>query len=454
MAAEFFVLAAAIACFSHAQSDTYWHLASGRAMAQSGRVMLTDEFSHTNFGARWANYEWLSQVVFYDAYRLGGMPLLTALCALLAVGGWALAWKLTRGATEDRALLLAFVLPLVTPGWSLRPHVFSLFLLVAVVHIILRERYLLLLPVFAVWANLHGAVAYGFVALAADFAAALIAGRGRGRCASYGVLAFGATLLTPLGTAYWPEIWRSLSRSPVNLITEWMSPGLTIGFAYFWLAALALVWLAATRWSRLERREDRILVILSLLLLVLAVRASRNIVPFGLLAAPALSVLLWQKPAQAAQAGGPRISRASLARVLLFAGSVVVAAVVVGGRWTRTPPPDDWAPLSNEAIQAIRACPTPIYNQFDTGGFIIWFVPEQRVFLDNRQDPYPDQLMRAQREATTPASLRELFARYRVRCAVLESDSREIALIRTLEWTERYRDRRWVVMTEAAARLP
>ena len=119
-------------------------------MAQSGRVMLTDEFSHTNFGARWANYEWLSQVVFYDAYRLGGMPLLTALCALLAVGGWALAWKLTRGATEDRALLLAFVLPLVTPGWSLRPHVFSLFLLVAVVHIILRERYLLLLPVFAV----------------------------------------------------------------------------------------------------------------------------------------------------------------------------------------------------------------------------------------------------------------------------------------------------------------
>ena len=41
------------------------------------------------------------------------------------------------------------------------------------------------------------------------------------------------------------------------------------------------------------------------------------------------------------------------------------------------------------AVAAVRGCPAQIYNRFYDGGFLIWFVPERPVFIDNRQDPYP-----------------------------------------------------------------
>ena len=115
------------------------------------------------------------------------------------------------------------------------------------------------------------------------------------------------------------------------------------------------------------------------------------------------------------------------------------------------PPPADWASVTYAAASAIRGCPGPIYNHFDTGGFIIWFVPEQRVFLDSRHNPYPDHLLRAQREARDSAALRELLARSCVSCAVLEPGSPEVPSLRALGWAESYRDRQWVVIAAPAA---
>ena len=447
VAAELMVLVAVIACFSQAQSDTYWHLAAGRAMAQTGHVMLTDEFSHTNYGAPWANYEWLSQVVFFLVYSEGGMPLLTAMCAFFAFGSGILAWKLMRGSIEDRVLILALVLPLITPGWSLRPQAFTMFFLVAVVHLVLRERFWVLPFMFLLWANLHAAVALGLVVLVADLIAAVASKRNCTTRVTFGALSFGATLITPLGLSLWPEVWRSLNRSHVNSISEWLPPVLAPKYLFFWLIASSLIWLAATRWRRLDRREDRTLVVLSILMLILAVRASRNIGPFALVAAPAISRLLWHRVAQRRPALAPGYSLGTALRVSLFAVSLVVALFVVHRRWTMAPPPADWAPVSREAAAAIRGCPGPIYNHYNAGGFIIWFVPEQRVFLDSRQDPYPDQLMLAQREARGTVALGELLDRYRVRCAVVEPGSPEVSALRSIGWTEGYRDKQWAVFT-------
>jgi hypothetical protein len=104
-------------------------------------------------------------------------------------------------------------------------------------------------------------------------------------------------------------------------------------------------------------------------------------------------------------------------------------------------------PVSREAAVAIRACPGPIYNHYDVGGFIIWFVPEQKVFLDSRQDPYPIQLVQAQDEAERTGVFRELFDRYHIRCAVLEPASVAVQGLHRIGWQETYRDKRWVVLT-------
>ena len=290
-------------------------------------------------------------------------------------------------------------------------------------------------------------MALGLVVLLADLIATAVSKRSCTRRLGFGFLSFGATLLTPLGLSLWPEVWRSLNRSQVNRISEWMPPVFAPRYAFFWLMASAFLWLAATRWRRLERREDRTLAVLSVLMLMLALRASRNIVPFGLVVAPAISRLLWSHDVHRRPMAGAGSRLGATLRASLFAVSLVAAGLVVHHRWTVVPPPADWAPVSSEAASAIRGCPGPIYNHYDVGGFIIWFVPEQKVFLDSRQDPYPAQLIRAQREAVGPAAFREFFDRYYIRCAVVEPDSPEVLALRGIGWTEAYRDRQWAVMT-------
>jgi hypothetical protein len=111
-----------------------------------------------------------------------------------------------------------------------------------------------------------------------------------------------------------------------------------------------------------------------------------------------------------------------------------------------SPLPVEWAPVSNEAAAAIRRCPGPIYNHYNDGGYLIWFAPEQKVFLDSRQDPYPAELLRAQLEADRMGDYGALLSRYSVRCAVVHPRSRALSVLEQSGWREDYRDSRWVVV--------
>ena len=70
-----FVAVAVLALFTPAQPDTYWHLRAGGDIWRSGHVPRVDLYSHTAYGTPWPDHEWLSQLLMYAAYRVGGgMP--------------------------------------------------------------------------------------------------------------------------------------------------------------------------------------------------------------------------------------------------------------------------------------------------------------------------------------------------------------------------------------------
>ncbi|MDH3741955.1 MAG: hypothetical protein OER56_10195, partial [Hyphomicrobiales bacterium] len=52
--------------------DTFWHVATGRWIAENMAVPRTDVFSHTHSGEVWLAKEWLSQLFLYLAYAAGG----------------------------------------------------------------------------------------------------------------------------------------------------------------------------------------------------------------------------------------------------------------------------------------------------------------------------------------------------------------------------------------------
>ena len=240
-----------------------------------------------------------------------------------------------------------------------------------------------------------------------------------------------ATAVTPLGFRVWRFVGGSLGLSRQNGITEWQ-PTLPFGWfeITFWILALAFIALLIRRRGRLRDASwswgDTVVLTASLLTLLLGFLMLRNTAMFLLVAIPAASRLLGPEfrfrrvPAAAAAADHPRLNLALLIGIsLIEAGGVWLV-------WTAPPPRLNWNPVSRGAIEAVRACPERIYNRFYDGGFLIWFVPERLVFIDNRQDPYPSPFIRETTAVDAGAAYRAMFERYGIRCAFLPTESKMI----------------------------
>lgn len=443
----FFLAIVVAACFSPAQNDTWWHLRAGQDISASGTIGLRDSYSHTVAGAYWPNHEWLSQVLFFAIYRIGGLPLLTALAAGLIAGSWLWVWRLIpAGAERIRLPLCCVALISSSSAWSLRPQVFTLFLLGATAFATSRRRYAWLPPMFLVWANLHGGVVLGFAVLAGAIMASFVEERTlplRPLAISAGC--FVATTVTPLGPSLWLEVLAFLARSRPYGIAEFRVPGLfEPAFMPFWLLAAALVVLVLERkpWRWPALRESP-LVWAALAMLPLAAGSGRNVPPFLIVAVPAIAALFAsRRPSTLRLPEG-------VARPRLHAGLLAAFAVVgftsVTYAWETGIPRLAWHPLPQAAIDAVTSCPGPLYNRFDDGGYLIWFLPERKVFLDSRELPYPSALVHDQIRVETSGDYEQLFDRYRISCAFIGSGTPVANRLKDAGWIESYHGGHWAV---------
>jgi hypothetical protein len=431
---------AVAACFSPAQNDTWWHLRAGQDIWALRAIDLHDRYSHTVNGTYWPNHEWLSQVVFYAAYHLGGLPLLTFLAAAFVVGAWWLVWRLTPGGTIARLLLFGLAIVPSSIAWSLRPQVVTLFLMAATLWLLSRDRLAVLPAVFLVWANLHGGVMLGFTLLAGGaLAQTLETRRLPFRLAFVALLCVLATMATPLGASLWLEVPAALARSRPYGIMEWRAPRLfELVFLPFWILAAALVGLVvATKAWQAHRLHGGTAVWAALAMLPLALSSGRNVPPFVLLAVPAVA-LLWREAGwspgrlSAARREHPRLNAA------IFGAMSACAAAAVGYAWIAPAPRLGWHPLPPAALSALADCPDRLYNRYDEGGFVIWFLPDRKVFLDSRQDPYPSELVHAQIAAETSGDYKSLFERFAIRCALVGTGTPVAQRLLSDGWDETY----------------
>jgi len=445
IAAAFLIVVFASACLMPLQSDFWWHLRAGQEMWFRHIIALADEFSFTATGSYWPNHEWLSEIVLFAAYRAAGLPGVTVVAAVCVTTAMALSWRLTPGPSISKLLIMAAAIPSLVYVWTVRPHVFTLVLLMASLFLVLRSRYWVLPFVFAIWANLHGGVALGLVALGAATLGELWAGdrRRASRLAMVTAVCFAATLLTPLGLDLWKTIPESIQKSMANGIQEWRPP-ILLGWRdlSFWFFAVVMVIAVALRWRGITTREHAIPVIVALALLPLALRYSRNITPFMLVAVPAVGCLTL--------AGAPnrqprRRERYAINRALLAACMVACAGGVVSA-WTNHPPRMHWQPVSQHIVDSVRACPGRVYNRFDDGGYLIWFAPETPVFVDNRQDPYPLPFLQEHLRDEQSGNYTSVFARYSLTCAFLPPYSPTARNLKAAGWKIAAADSSWLVL--------
>ena len=149
--------------------DVYWHVATGLKIGRTGSLPHVDELSHTFGGHPWIAKEWLGQLLLSGAYAIAGwrgVALLTVSVAALtfgllflvlarqmritvAVGVAAMAWAFSEGHFNARPLIFADPLIIIWVAGLIEAVENG------------RAPNLLLLPVIALWANLHASFTFG-----------------------------------------------------------------------------------------------------------------------------------------------------------------------------------------------------------------------------------------------------------------------------------------------------
>jgi hypothetical protein len=432
-----FIALFARACHSPAQNDTWWHLRAGEDIWH-GWFPTSDQWSFTAHGRFWPDHEWLSQAIFYALHTIGGMVAVTLYVALAVVCTYALLWRLMGGSVRRRAILLVATLPATFITSAVRPQVASLLLLLVVATLLVERRFRLLPLVFLLWANLHGAFVLGALVLVVAVVVAFVWERPLARPLVVATALSGiATVLTPLGPRV---ITLVLGMTNEVDIVEWrpawdtMPAGAILAVVAI---ALAIAWRARppVEWA------DKVLAGGSVALLPLAVRYSRVIPMFIVIALPLI--------ARAWESRRPHTATADDSSILHSAAVAVTAlaaAVWVVLSWAAPDRALAWNPLPSAATQAVRACGQPLYNRFDDGGYLIWFAPDVPVFIDSRVDPFPKDFLHAQIRNESTGDYEATFAEWHIGCALLPPKSSTAQRLQQDGWPVTYRDADWLVL--------
>jgi hypothetical protein len=241
--------------FDHIADDPGlgWHLANGAHIASTGSVSDTDPFlaqaklpnPHASVGQprTWINEQWLSDLILFKLFLLGGWPLLYGVVAglfLLAYFGIA-GDGLPRAGQGGILILLAiiFAFKLSQVQLILRPVIFSIVLFPLVLGrmhrlmtridiswLDIRREMLPLGLTFVLWANLHPAFVYGLCIMGIGIIAQLLRGQAglssAVRCATLAALCFCATLCNPFGLSLYESIAHLGGSSYLRSLTiEW-----------------------------------------------------------------------------------------------------------------------------------------------------------------------------------------------------------------------------------------
>ena len=400
----------AMAARNATDPDLWWHLATGRFIAQHNAVPHTDPFSYTSAGKPWIAHEWLTDILLYGLYRLGGFAgLIVVFAAVISAAFFPL--YLRCGPNTYIAGVATVCAALATrPVWGVRPQILSLLLTSLWLLILERSEHNLkvlwwTLPLTVLWVNLHAGYALGLALLALLLASEWFEHKvgeqhSPSRLRMLAIILGLDLLLVPLnpnGTKlYWYPIATLRSTAMQTYIAEWASPN--FHHPEYWpFLLLVLALFAIAGWPRVRIRfRDLLLLIVSL---VAGLRSTRLIPFFVLIAVPIISKqstkwLQNRKMKQSLRGHVPPLAYKTL-NVSIILGMAAFAGVHTA-EVIRQQPQSETQHFPEDAVSRLETHHPagPIFNSYDWGGYLAWkLYPSVRVFIDGRADVYGDQFL-------------------------------------------------------------
>ena len=392
--------------------DNWWHLKVGEWILHNHSVPHTGIFSATAANRPWAAYSWGYEVLLSLSYRwfdIVGMGVFgTVLTVLVAVSVYRMTRRLSGRfwvgcltATVACSVFLFTMCP--------RPVYFTMMLFATELMLILeanrsgRARPLYWLPlVFFFWANLHIQFIYGLaivgLLVGVNLVQKLAAVTGwnpeyllpptlpLGPVAAVFAGCILATCISPYSYHLYEIVYGYASaKLPYQMIREMQPITFRVPSHYLQVLLTGAAFFALGR----KKQVDLFKVGMLLLTTVVGYRMMRDAWFVCIAAAACIADFPAEEGTQdRAENWSECLGLAAFLLVagLLFARNTDFSRAGLDGKISSVFPVD--------AVNYLRKHPQPgpMYNAFDWGGFLIWYMPDYPVAIDGRTDLYGDEM--------------------------------------------------------------
>lgn len=425
--------------------DLGFRLRTGEIILSDG-FPETDPYSYTMPSFPYVEHAWLVATAWALTYPLIGKVGLSLVSSAIAIG--AILISVSRVSLKN---IWSFGLPpfllaisVVLPFSGVRAQVFSWLMMSTLLLVVFNARNLKkwrpFLPFFfLLWANLHGSFVAGLSVL---FFVLIIRTLRKRKVETKNavVLALSvlATFINPYGAGAWREALSSVAdRSLQWQIAEWMPALLMIDFSFIALSVLSF--LLVFRYRKKFKAEEVGIFIVVLLQALL----SRRHIPLWVIVAVPMTISglsFFYQEVRKIKKAIPRFRR-----VYLFAwvGSLVILIFQSFFSIKNASFLSEERFYPGKAVEFIKAnLPSgEIFSKYGWGGYLIWELPEKKVFIDGRMPSWrwrvhpPDESSAAFDEYGSilggEVNYKKSFDKYGVD-TVLWPQNRPISLLRQL----------------------
>lgn len=364
--------------------DFGWHLQMGRYILEHG-IPKGDPFSYTMPSYPFVDHEWLTNTLIAKLFPFIGMAGLSIITSILVLA--ALLISLPQGFNRWSVIPLLLTMATLLPFLGVRPQVETWFLLAVLIKLafdkILWQKFKSFLPLlFIVWVNLHGGFASGIIAL---FLIMVLRFWEEKKIIFQDLvillLSILATLINPYGLRIWWEVWMQLSDSGLRWsISEWTPILFRFDPAYLLYLSFSslIVW-------RYRKRIGLPRIGLFLGLALAGISSQRHI-PLWLVAALPAATLSFEHFYNDIKKDPISITRFNLVYKIFLTVTLIIftgwsaLSLQSSSQWNES------ASYPKKAVDFLKTNPSEgqVFSPYFWGGYLIWKLPEQKVFIDGR----------------------------------------------------------------------
>jgi hypothetical protein len=452
-----------------ADADVGWHIRTGEYILDHHAVPRADLYSFSKPGAPWFAWEWLSDLIDGALFRAAGLKGVVLLAGLMIVLFATILMR--RMIWRGSHLFVAVIVSLLGVGsasvhYLARPHVFTLVLLSIGMWMIEADlkkpsRWIwLLVPMTAVWTNLHG----GFLALIAVLgltAAVQAITKRRWRYLGLTAACSAASLVNPYGFHLHQHAAEYLRSDWIrSVVQEFQSPSFR-SENMLQFEVLLIVGLAGA--GLLFRRHRITEAVWVLFFAHQALGSVRHVPIFVIVAAPLIAQEIsawWRKWTAGAGKSSPVgiINQMSadfvpgFRRTSVWPGVVIVCLAFV---WSPVPWPKDF-PAEIFPVDMIHAHESEIFNNRllttdQWADYLIYLSPRSKVFVDGRSDFYGPEIGDTFLQPGWEKAMRQ----YDFSLVLLPKETALIQLLKTQpEWSVEADDGKRILLARKGTSVP